>query len=141
MRKPNVNVGINAGLFMPMGNLEDGLPGTGKKMAGAAIFLCGGVAGGITAIVADPAIGGIVILGSLVVGMAITGWGMYENYQENKKLRELQKENLTKHNAYLDKLTNNLPTQEQNINNNSNINNKVNANLNDNNISNNLIPK
>ena len=110
---------VSANLVVPVapigGNIEDGLPGTPKKIGGSAVFLVSAVVSTLLIAYVSLSVGLAVLGGGLLVSAVLGVWGMVENYQENKKKHQLQMENLEKQNAFLNARTNqtNLQIQQQ----------------------------
>ncbi|GEM_PF-5087339 len=106
---------VSANLVVPVapigGNIEDGLPGTPKKIGGSAVFLVSAVASTLLIAYVSVSIGLAVLGGGLLVSAVLGVWGMVENYGENKKKHELQMENLAKQNDYLNARTNQVNMQ------------------------------
>jgi hypothetical protein len=115
MPNPDVVSHIHVPVAPIGGNIEDGLPGTPKKIGATAIFLVSTVACAVTIAYVSTTVGLLVLGGGLLVSATLGVWGMVENYQENKKKHQLQMENLEKQNAFLNARTNqtNLQMQQQ----------------------------
>ena len=115
MSNSNVISHIHVPVVPIVGNAEDGLPGTPKKIGATAILLVSTVASAVTIAYVSTSVGLLVLGGGLLVSAVLGVWGMVENYQENKKKHQLQMENLEKQNAFLNARTNqtNLQIQQQ----------------------------
>ena len=115
MSNSNVVSHIHVPVVPIVGNAEDGLPGTPKKIGATAILLVSTVASAVTIAYVSTSVGLLVLGGGLLVSAVLGVWGMVENYQENKKKHQLQMENLEKQNAFLNARTNqtNLQIQQQ----------------------------